>query len=337
MRTRRILSLILLAPMVVNAGCKACFTPTLPGPDIKDTHTDSGETGDTQETAETGDTSPPVDTTPEPPCDVPEIEPHAYSAPQELPLDQWACGYFEYNFDYEYFTVTTTQSDWVRFQIKASSIRSSADTTVLIVDSSDGSRYANVTGGAETVDPFAVFPISEATEFRAVLGETYYGYGEDYTWEMMATITKPPVEWTATEVEPNDDETTAIALAEGDVMFAISDYTDDLDNFKISIPDERERYVKVTVVANAEGSPADMRVIAYEPDGTYRKAASSGASAYDRDPILEFTTDVAGDWIIELREDYSKGSPWYWYTLSVEISDPAVEDTASADGTSDGA
>lgn len=334
MRPSHTALILLTLPLAMSAGCKACFTPSLPNPNVKDSKTDSGETGDTSETGETGESSPPIDTTPEPPCDVPEIEPHSYGSPQELPLDQWACGYFESKFDYEYFRVETTQADWVRFQINASSIRSSADTTALIVDINDGLKYANVTGGAETVDPFAVFPISAATTFHIVLGETYYGYGDDYTWEMMATITKPPVTWDSEELEPNDEPDGAQSISGNEVVFAHSDYTGDLDNFKFNIPDGAERYVKVEVVAVSVGSPANMHVTAYEPDGTARVGASAGETSYDRDPILEFTADIAGDWVIELREDGNKGSPWYWYTVVVTIADPSATDTADTAGTS---
>lgn len=328
--------LLLLFPILLSAGCKSCVNPGVPGPQGKDTQPgDSGDTEDTEETAHTGDSSPPIDTTPEPPCDVPEVEPHSVSDPQELPLDQWACGSFSSMADWEYFQFRVDQPDWVRLAIRASSIGSSADVAIVLADDDDGSYYANVASSAESSDPFLVFPSDEARDFVVAMGESYYGYGDDYTWEMMATVTKPPVEWTTEEVEPNDDIGAEAPIAEGEVIFATISSTSDFDRFSFEIPDDAKRDVRVTVVAIAEGSPADTRLLAYDPEGKLAKSAASGESLYDRDPVLEFSTDAAGTWTLLVREDYDKGSPFYWYTIQLEISDPPA-DTADTGGTGEG-
>ena len=46
---------------------------------------------------------------------------------------------------------------------------------------------------------------------------------------------------------------------------------------------------------------------------------------------MEFTTDEAGDWTVLLREEFAKGSPIYWYTVAVTVTDAPEEDTAGGD------
>lgn len=324
--------LILLIPLTFGAGCKACFNPGIPTPPVKHTGgDDSGDSGETGDSKHTGDSSPPLDTTPEPPCDVPEVEGETPTSPQELPLEEWACGQFGNGADYEWFEFSTDQEDWARLLVHAASIGSAADISVLVYDEDDTSYYAFVTGSPDSPDPYLVFHTDKARTFLITMGESYYGYGDDYTWEMMASVTKPPVTWTGYEVEPNDTLTTATAIVEGDVLYGTIGAASDFDRYKITIPDDQKRDVKVTVVAFNEGSPADLRAVAYDPEGNFVKASSSGSDVYDRDPQLTFTTDEAGDYTVLLREEYDKGSPLYWYTISVDVSDPAVVDTAGTD------
>ena len=133
----------------------------------------------------------------------------------------------------------------------------------------------------------------------------------------------------------NDDAGTETPLAEGEVLYGTISSSSDFDRYSFTIPDDEKRDVTVTVVANAEGSPADTRLLAYNPDGELEKSKATGESAYDRDPILEFSTDQAGTWTLLVREDYDKGSPFYWYTIRIEISDPPT-DTGDTSGTADG-
>jgi len=324
--------LLLLLPLTLGAGCKACFKPGIPNPPNPhtggDDSDDSAETGDSKHT---GDSTPPVDTTPEPPCDVPEVEGETIVDPQELPLEEWACGDFDNMADYEWFGFTIDQADWVRLSVHAASIGSAADISLLVNDVDDGSYYAFVTGSSDSPDPYLVFHTDKARGFLITMGESYYGYGDDYTWEMMAGITKPPVTWTGLEVEPNDTLDEATAIVEGDVLYGTIGSASDFDRFKVTIPDDSKRDVKVTVVAYNQGSPADLRAVAYDPEGNFVKASSSGDSVYDRDPQLTFTTDQAGDYTVLLREEYDKGSPLYWYVISVDVSDPAEADTSGTD------
>lgn len=322
--------------MATCRGCKACI-PDPPYPNTPDTQKqDSGDTDDSADTDDT-DTGPPIDTAPEPPCDVPEVEPHSATSPQELPSDQWACGTFT-QYDVEIMRFAVDQADWVRMEVRAAAAGSSADVSMQVADASDDDFSAVVAGSTTSSDPFLVFPTDKARSFTVLLRELYGGYGDDYTWELLGSVTKPPVTWTTEEIEPNESNTQATPITEGEVMYGTTSPIGDYDWYSISIPDAEKRDVTVTVVAFAEGSPADLRSVARDPDNVFVKGASSGSSAYDHDPILQFTTDREGTWYFFVTNEDGKGSPVYWYTLSVDITDPPEVDTAaSADsGTSAG-
>ena len=326
----RLCSLVLLA--LGLPGCKSCFIscidPGVPNPPHPDTSKD--DSGDSSDSAEDStESSPPVDTSPEPPCAVPEVEPNGLSDPQELPLEQWACGVFDVYLDVDGFTFDVPDAGWVRLNVRATAIGSAADVSVNLGE--PGGDYGAIVGGSySSSDPFLVFYTDKARTFDAYLSEAYYGYGENYTWEMLASTEKPPVTWTMDEVEPNDSKTEAMAMASGDVMYGTISEGSDFDWIKISIPDDAKHDVSVKVTASREGAPTDLRALAYDPSGVFAKAASSGENTYDRDPWLEFTTDEAGDWTVLLREEYEKGSPIYWYTVAVTVTDAPAEDTGSA-------
>ena len=315
------------------AGCKACLVscidPSLPVPSPGDSSKeDSGDSSDSAE--DSTESSPPIDTSPEPPCDVPEVEPNGLSSAQDLPLEQWSCGVFAAYLDVDGFTFDVPDAGWVRLNVRATAIGSAADVSVNFGEP-DGDYGAIVGGSYSSSDPLLVFYTDKARTFEAYLSEAYYGYGDNYTWEMLASTVKPPVTWTVDEIEPNDDKTEAMAMASGDVMYGTISEGSDFDWIKISIPDDAKHNVSVKVIASREGAPTDLRALAYDPSGVFAKSASSGENTYDRDPWMEFTTDEAGDWTVLLREEFAKGSPIYWYTVAVTVTDAPEEDTAAGD------
>lgn len=332
---QRLLPLLLLG--LGQTGCKSClvscFDPGVPNPPHPDTSkdSDSGDSSDSDSDSDS-DSAPPVDTTPEPPCDVPEVEPNGITSPQALPLEQWACGVFDAYLDVDGFAFDVPDAGWVRLNVRATSIGSAADVSVNFGEP-DGDYGALVGGSYSSTDPFLVFYTDEARSFEAYMSEAYYGYGEDYTWEMMASTEKPPVTWTLDEVEPNDDKTEGMLMASGDVMYGTIADAADFDWIRISIPDAGKHDVSVKVTASREGAPTDLRALAYDPSGTFVKASSSGENTYDRDPWLEFTTNEAGDWYVLFREEFEKGSPIYWYTVAVTVTDSPSEDTGADTGT----
>ena len=332
--TRRLLPLMLLA--LGQTGCKSCLLscvdPTIPPHPHPDTSPDSDSAVTDSDSDTDSPPDSPVDTSPEPPCDVPEVEPNGLSDAQALPLEQWACGVFDVYLDVDGFTFDMPDAGWLRLNVKATSIGSAADVSVNFGEP-DGDYGALVGGSYSSSDPFLVFYSDKARTFEAYLSEAYYGYGEDYTWEMMASVEKPPVTWTMTETEPNDEKTEGTPMASGDVMYGTISEGSDFDWIKITIPDDAKHEVTVKVNASREGAPTDLRALAYDPAATFVKSASTGENSYDRDPWLEFTTNQAGDWYVLLREEYEKGSPIYWYTVAVTVTDAPAEDTGADSGT----
>lgn len=316
---------LLLAVLPLAQGCKSCFAPSLPSPTVTKDDSDAGDTD--AETGETGDSTP-VDTTPPPPCDVPEVESNNNpSEPQDLPLDQWACGTFETQVDPEFLTFSTTQADWVRLEVRAVSIGSEADVSLNLYEP-DGDYEAAWYGSEYSSDPFIQFKTDEARDFTVMLSDAYYGYGEDWFWEIMATVTKAPVTWAAEEVEPNNYNTEPTEVTSGVTTYGVISSSSDLDWFKISVPDADKHTLRVRVDAAGSGSPADLRAVVYDPSGSWAKTSLTGEDVYDRDPWMDVTTDMAGDWTILLREDYEHGSPIYWYTVVIEL-DPEGTDSGT--------
>lgn len=328
----RIPSALLLLTGLGLSGCKACLVscldPSLPGPSGGDTSKrDSGDSGDSS--GDSSESSPITDTAPEPPCDVPEVEPNGLTSPQALPLEQWACGVFDAYLDVDGVAFDVPDAGWVRLNVRATVIGSAADVSVNFGEP-DGDYGAIVSGSYSSSDPFLVFYTDQARSFQAFLSEAYLGYGDDYTWELMASTTKPPVTWTMTEVEPNETSDEGTPMASGDVMYGTISAGSDFDWITINVPDDAKHSVSVKVTASREGSPANLRALAYDPEGVFAKSASSGENDYDLDPWLDFTTDQAGDWTVLLRQESAQGSPLYWYTVAVTITDSPSEDTGAA-------
>src|SRR6185436_16047983 len=118
-------------------ACKSCVTPSLPD---EDDGTDS-----IADSAESGDSTPPIDTSPPPPCDFPEVEPNNYSVgpepdpPNVIPMEKWACGDIDTMTDTDRLLVTADgPADWVRFDVVASQEGSSLDAGVLLLDDDYG-------------------------------------------------------------------------------------------------------------------------------------------------------------------------------------------------------
>ena len=317
-------------------GCKAC-KPSLPYPPPVDdsSQQDSGDSDADSGDSDSGHTghseSPPIDTTPPPPCDVPEVEPNNDpTAPAELPLEQRACGTFTSYIDPESFLVSFPRADWVKIQVDAASKGSAADVKFNLVNYDDDDYNAIAYGSYQSSDPYMAFPIPEGQDYVIILSESYYGYGDNYTWEMLTSVIKPPVTWTQEEVEPNDTSSEPAALTLGSPLWGTIGEPGDLDWFRITVPDAEKRSLSVRVTAFREGSPADLRLILQDPSGK-KYYASTGENSYDYDPWKDVTTDQAGDWLLELIEQNSSGSALYWYTLTVTLSEPTSTDTGGTD------
>ncbi|MCB9777114.1 MAG: hypothetical protein H6742_00955 [Alphaproteobacteria bacterium] len=314
-------SLLLL---LVACNGQAC----VPVPPIDDPTDDDGSSGDSGQTSEdTGDTGP-VDTGPPPPCDQPEVEPNnPYTQATELQLEKWACGTFSDEDDIaEIYTFENPEAGWLRVWARAFEIGSVADITVSL-SSSDGPYGASRLSNPDSTDAELVFPVDDDYEFYVTLSEQYTRYGVGYRWELMASMVKPPTEWDVEEGDTttNDTMSGAQMLENHQRVLGIMDSTIDLDWYAIELPDER---VDITIDIDAWylGSPADVRVELYKPDGTYFRGDSySNESGYsDLDPYLTASPNAGGAWGIKILPEVDGngnseggGGAAFWYVVDV--------------------
>jgi hypothetical protein len=315
---------VLACTLGLQVGCKACFGPPA---SPKENKSDGG--GD-----DSGGDDTATDTAEDAACAVPEQEPNnSTEKPQDLPMDRWACGTFDSTIDPDIFGFQTNTEDWLKLEVVAAEAGSSADVQMLVTGGDD--EYTAVSQfGFMTTDPSVVFPAPAETDFTVILNEMYYGYGESYHWKMMGTVTKAPVEWDDEEIESNDLQADGTPIESGDSLWGTVASSSDLDWFSLEIPEGKVE-VDVDVDAWMYGSPADVKISAYDPDGTWFAKSLYGDTVYDQDPHLEFTPDQSGTWGLLIREEHSKGSPMYWYVVRVTVTESESVDTSGAGETAD--
>ncbi|MFZ5478647.1 MAG: putative metal-binding motif-containing protein [Myxococcota bacterium] len=262
-------------------GCDGC-RPTLPYPNDDDRNDTSEEDADSGDSAE--------DSGPLPMCELEEVEPNGFDELQTLPTDVTACGHFDVAYDQDWFELTTLEDGWLEVGVDAASRGSSADAQFDFLDAASGESVV-VKGSYLSTDPRLVVPLSTVGTFYVGLGETTFLYGEDYRWYLMATITKPPVEWTVTEADDNDTVEVAQPFAYGDTLFGTIAEPDDFDWYSVEV-DDTLTPVQFSVVAYGVGAPTDLVLKLHEVDATY------GGK-----------TDIDGDGWMFAAGDCSTGNP----------------------------
>lgn len=298
--------------LVLLGGCNGCLpkppypnNPDDPRLDTSELREDSGDT-DTSG----GDSALP------PRCDFQETEPNnSLEAIEVVPMEQWICGDFSAYLDLDWFEITTNQAGWMKIQVEAALRGSSANPQVQLSGFDDD---AVVFDGYLTTDPLLVFPFDEAGTFQLTLAETNLLYGEDYSWYMLTTLAKPPVEWDTEEVEPNDEAAEATPITIGQTAFGTIEASGDFDVYTFSTTSEGEQTLIFDVTGFTEGSPADLMLVLYDSDGvTHLKTKYSGEIAYDHDPYFQKKITGLKDLYLLVRTEDDKGSRFHWYTVSV--------------------
>ncbi len=303
-------------------GCSSCAPQVQPP--VETSNPDSGrDTYSTDTYQETGDTSF------EPDCPQPEIEPNgSLSEAQYISLDLWICASFEDGVDLDYYEFDIEQPDWVKVDIQAVAHGSSADPVIYLF--ADGGETMDVNNRTDSTDPYLVFPMWEADTWTALLMDSFGGSGEDYTYDMMVSITKAPVGWTHVESEEengpgegplNDTMDEAMDLEPGMEVFGRLAVAKDLDWYRIITPDEKTE-VTVTVHASNFGSPLNSKLVFYTIDDngdisdpyTYY-----GGEAGSMDPLMVRTADISEEWYLVLRSDTGDGLG-YWYVIETEFN-----------------
>lgn len=308
-------------------GCNRCQPGGLPS---NNNQLDTGPTDTSQPT----DTSPlddsgPTDTGPPPPCAHPEVEPHTIVTPESIEMETWVCGTFGESTDVDIFTVKAP-AGWVRIQSVAASLGSNADTQVISTDDdNDYTLYQE--GSYGSTDAVATFRLPDSRDVLVQLRDSYAGYGDDYTWQMMVSEVKEPVPWTVEEVESNNTSGAAQALTTGDAVYATISRASDVDWYSFAVPAGRVD-LALRIDAYRYGSAADTEFTLYDQTGAkYQRVVNAPGDGFDYDPKLDASVEGEGVWTLEVKfqdgvGNPAQGSDAIWYVLGLQIASSA--DTA---------
>ena len=291
--------------LILLTSCDGC-RPQLPSSTDPPPEQDTDRPDDSAE--ETGDSGPP------PRCETEEIEPNDLpDSQQTIPMEAWACGSFDRAYDIDWFQFTTVESGWVEVSVEAAARGTSANPQFLLTGPDDSALALDA---YLTTDPRVVFPSAAVGDYQITLNDTYLAGNEQYGWWMIASITKAPVVWDVSEVEPNDAMTTAEELAVNQTVFGYVGRAGDYDWYHIVTADEAAT-ITFTVEAFAKGSLADLTLQLYEPDGTVIRVDRQGEIDYDRDPWFEQRVVGATEWYLQVQTADDRGSSFHWYTLNI--------------------
>ena len=301
-------------PLILLVGCRGCKV-ALP-PSNNNTKEDS-ETPDSpgEESTPTDDSTPPES---QPPlfCDVQELEPNnTVSTPQVMPMEKWICGHIDTVADADFYSFTTTEPGWVTIEVLAAAKGSSAD---MVLSLTDTDRSVGVYDSYLSTDPRISFPADEPGTYVGWLSEgNPLLSGEEYAWYFRASISKPALGWSRTEVEPNGNtQDKAEEFTIDERVFAIIEDSEDTDWYHIVTP-ETATAIILDVDAFRYGSPMDTTMIIRDAAGTLIKRVYSGEIDYDFDPHVEIKTEGSQDWYVQIFNPAEKGSRFPWYTLSI--------------------
>lgn len=296
----------------LGAGCSC--QPTLPPPPPNDDQ----QPDPTGATGVTGDTGPP------PPCASPELEPNnSLTEFDALAMEQHGCGLVDAPLDIDYWEFTVDDDGWLEVIARAD-FGSPADLTFVLAPRV-GTWAASRPDGVGTVDSSIVF-LAPAGTYTMAVSEQNLGGGPRYAYDLLATEAKPPVEWTRTEVEPNDSDPAAEIVQPGDVIYgtmsgngALPDY----DWYAITIPSGRHT-LTIDVDAYDVGSSANLTVNLWDTDLELACPTCSllgGIPGVELDPIGSYDATQAQVIYIQVLESVNLEGPANWYTLAIGLED----------------
>ncbi len=318
----------MLPLLLLLSACNPASCVEVPiGDPSADDDGDGGSQGDTAEPQDSG----PIDTGPPLPCDIPEEEPNSpYGNAHEIPMEHWACGTFSDAEDIsEIFYFENDRAGWLRIWTRAFEIGSLAD-MVLSVSSSDGPYGGSRLSNPYNTDASMVFPVDDDYGFYVTLSENFTRYGDSYRWEFMASMVKEPLEWTRdADQGDNDSIGRAEPIASGERLFAYMETSSDIDWFAFEVPTD-DAYITLDIDAWFYGSPSDVQIALYKPDGTYQEgdSASNHDGAHDLDPLLSTHLTEAGTWyakvspqVADANNSDGGGGAAFWYVLELTVED----------------
>lgn len=315
-------------------GCRAFIGCAGDLPSTPSDNTDPIDTGpiDTG-TEDTG----PFDTGPPPLCELPEEEPNStLSQAQELPMEMWSCGALETQGDFDIFRFTLEEGGWAKVWVRGQDLGTSSNLQFTLDDASYDYTTL-VTSSPNSADPILLFPVESGHTFYVTIADQFYGYGEEYIWQLMASEAKQPVLWTGTEVEPNDGIQDGLLIESGSRMYGIIEAGSDADWFLIDVPDPENTSISIQVDGWNYGSPLTSIVSLYDGDSKRITAANTGENSYDLDPILNWSypanpeedySVTPGTWGVKIApRELSGGGLTYWYVLDVVVETEGTADT----------
>jgi hypothetical protein len=312
----------LLAYLVAGCSCRELPPPP---PDETESPPETAHTA-----AHTGDSAP------QGPCPQPEVEPNdGFDEAHPIALEREACGVFDPAGDRDYFTFALEHDAWLQVELFAAD-GSIADPSLFLTPE-DGAWAAARSGDPESLDVTLRFPapagayVATASE-QSLLGSARHGY------LLLASEAKPPVEWTRTEVEPNDNQLAAERLASGEAVFggmSGNAALPDFDWYEIVVPAGKHT-LAFEIVGHAEGSAADLTVQLWDaalgslppgcrpacpPDAQacVECAFEGGIPGVELDPFGVYESE--GNEIVWLQvfEAGNREGPAAWYVLTVTL------------------
>ena len=302
----------MLTFLLLLAGCSGCYEVPTDGDNADPLPNHAGEGDSGHDSA--------IDSGPPAMCELVEVEPNTLATPQELPMETQACGHFDQAGDQDWFAFELAEEGWVRLSLDAASRGSSADVQMQVAFT-EADESVLLYDSYLTADVELVFPASQVGHFLAGATETTRLGGPGYSWFMMASVTKPPVDWQMEESEDNDALDVATVLPMDTTVFGTiskpANGVPDEDWYHIQTPADAQ-YIDFTVEAFTAGSAADITLQLWDPDGSLLFTDAYGEIDYDLDPFHETKVTVAHDWYLSVTNfNAAQGSIFHWYTLTV--------------------
>lgn len=295
-------------------GCKKSL-PTDDTADTSDTSdTDDGSDSDAEDSGLDG---------PAPRCAVEEEEPNdAPGTATALGLETRGCGTVGGPVDQDLWSFTLSEDAWLAVRVDAAQLGSRADVQATLAG---GAGSLGVTGfdRPDNADVWIVVPAEQGDYTVSVGPQGVQGGGDDSFYEVLASVTKPPIEADVAEGDngdPDDPQPLASAITgpDGVVVVGTLEGPTERDHYGVEVPAGRHRVV-VTVQAQALGSPLDARLVV--DDGTDRTLVDDSAFGSSADPVWEATFTGATSLVLELSASDGTGVPGAWYGLRVVVED----------------
>ena len=312
----------LLAYLVAGCSCRE-LPPTPPE-----------DTEDPEETAHTAAHT--ADSAPQGPCPQPEAEPNdGLDEAQPLLLEREACGAFDPAGDRDSFSFLLDDDAWIQVELHAA--EGSIADPALLVTPEDGGWAAVRSGDPESLDVTLRFP-APAGSYVATGSEQSLLGGARYGYRLLASESKPPVDWTRSEAEPNDDHASAEPLSSDEAVFGTmsgNDALPDFDWYRLVVPAGKHS-VSFALEAFDEGSAADLTVQLWDaaleglPSGCRAAcppgsptcvpcAFEGGIPGVELDPFGTYESEGNEVVWLQVLEAGNREGPAAWYVLTVHV------------------